>query len=519
MGSSQTVEVIQHLRTAVLRDGAGPGDGQLLEQFVSRRDEAALAALVHRHGPMVWGVCRRILLNHHDAEDAFQATFLVLVRKAESVEPRERVASWLYGVAYRTALRAKALSARRLAREKQMARPEALPGEPASDLLDLRYGASAKETLDLFLPAGALRGTFVFVHGGYWRALDKSDFSFIAPPFQPWRAWKCSCQTYGPTSSPRRSGTSSPPSFPVVVPATHWPGGGCQPPLADCGGGQCVDLARDPRNCGRCGNACPMGSACVNGQCVNNTCQPPLVVCGMKCADLSKDPGNCGKCGFACPIGAACVNGMCTNVTCQQPLVQCGNLCADLSRDPRRVNPHRLGELAPEMVPSRDDLYVDARRLDRSDHLDDLGSPARALGHDDVPLLRALARAGDERQRRFLRLMKSIGQERLRIRQCRHQQEQAHRGQDQWRQGVAELQGCVDRLVLQSGPTLVPKVEQAPTCSGEGNEQGEQPPGVPVGTKVVCLLQGWWNHHGEQQGEGNLEDEQKAEEPAAQRGE
>src|ERR1700722_8073308 len=81
MATSQMSEVILHLRR-VLRDGAGLADGQLLEDYISRRDEAAFAALVLRHGPMVWGVCRRVLSNHHDAEDAFQATFLVLVRRA-----------------------------------------------------------------------------------------------------------------------------------------------------------------------------------------------------------------------------------------------------------------------------------------------------------------------------------------------------------------------------------------------------------------------------------------------------
>jgi len=86
MATSQISGVIQHLRrAALLRDGAGLTDGQLLTDYLSRRDEAALAALVHRHAPMVWGVCRRVLRNHHDAEDAFQATFLVLVRKAASV--------------------------------------------------------------------------------------------------------------------------------------------------------------------------------------------------------------------------------------------------------------------------------------------------------------------------------------------------------------------------------------------------------------------------------------------------
>src|SRR5262245_42904641 len=114
MATSQMSEVLQQLRRAVLlRDGAGLTDGQLLEGYLSRRDEAALAALVRRHGPMVWGVCRRVLRNHHDAEDAFQATFLVLVRKAAAVVPREMVANWLYGVAHRTALKARATTANR----------------------------------------------------------------------------------------------------------------------------------------------------------------------------------------------------------------------------------------------------------------------------------------------------------------------------------------------------------------------------------------------------------------------
>src|SRR5262245_30576746 len=112
-------------------------DRQLLEGYLLRREEAALEALVRRHGPMVWGVCRRILFDHHDAEDAFQATFLVLVRRAASIASREFVANWLYGVAHQTALKARATAARRRAREKLMAEvpePVAPPGPARSDL-------------------------------------------------------------------------------------------------------------------------------------------------------------------------------------------------------------------------------------------------------------------------------------------------------------------------------------------------------------------------------------------------
>jgi RNA polymerase sigma factor (sigma-70 family) len=125
MATSQLSRVIQTLRTATLQDGAGLSDGQLLDHFIERRDEAAFAALVRRHGPVVWGVCHRVLGRHHDAEDAFQATFLVLARKAASVRPREMVANWLFGVAHRTALNAKATAEKRRAREKQvMTMPE-----------------------------------------------------------------------------------------------------------------------------------------------------------------------------------------------------------------------------------------------------------------------------------------------------------------------------------------------------------------------------------------------------------
>ena len=124
-GSSR--DVLRHLRTLYRCGVVGQlGDEQLLDRFVARRDETAeeaFAELVQRHGPMVLGVCRRILGDAHEAEDAFQATFLVLARKAASVVRREKVANWLYGVAVRTAKEARGRAARRRAREERVSTP------------------------------------------------------------------------------------------------------------------------------------------------------------------------------------------------------------------------------------------------------------------------------------------------------------------------------------------------------------------------------------------------------------
>src|SRR5436305_14938435 len=113
--------VLQGVRT-LCRVGAVGGltDGQLLERFGAGRGggEAAFEALVARHGPMVLGVCRQILGDRNDADDAFQATFLVLVRRAGAIRKRDSLGSWLYGVARRVALRAKAQAARRRLRER-----------------------------------------------------------------------------------------------------------------------------------------------------------------------------------------------------------------------------------------------------------------------------------------------------------------------------------------------------------------------------------------------------------------
>jgi RNA polymerase sigma factor (sigma-70 family) len=130
--TTQLNKLIQCVRRTANLHGAGEmTDGQLLGHFVDRREEAALEVLVRRHGPMVWGVCRRILHDHHDAEDAFQATFLVLVRKAGSIVPREMVGNWLYGVAHQTALKARTTMAKRRSRERQvMVMPEPFRTEP-----------------------------------------------------------------------------------------------------------------------------------------------------------------------------------------------------------------------------------------------------------------------------------------------------------------------------------------------------------------------------------------------------
>src|SRR5215831_14801727 len=130
--------VVDQLRRAALRGDAGPSDAHLLDSFIIRRDEAAFEALVRRHGPMVLGVCRRILSDAHDAEDAFQAAFLVLVRKAASIQPRDLVGHWLYGVAYRTALEARGILTRRRAKERQVSTMPEPPAPVATGDADVR---------------------------------------------------------------------------------------------------------------------------------------------------------------------------------------------------------------------------------------------------------------------------------------------------------------------------------------------------------------------------------------------
>jgi RNA polymerase sigma factor (sigma-70 family) len=140
MANGQLRTAVRHLCRAVDSEVGGVSDADLLERFLARRDEAAFELLVRRHERMVLGVCRRVLRHAQDAEDAFQATFLVLVRKGGSISKREVLAGWLYRVAYRVALRAHARSLRRSARETPAGTlPEApAPAAPPAEDADLR---------------------------------------------------------------------------------------------------------------------------------------------------------------------------------------------------------------------------------------------------------------------------------------------------------------------------------------------------------------------------------------------
>jgi RND family efflux transporter MFP subunit len=125
MSAGESGAVSKHLRI-LLQSGTAIGlsDSELLSRYLSGRDEAAEAAfgaIVERHGPMVLRVCRGVLGNSHDAEDAFQAVFLVLALRATAVRDRDSLASWLYGVAWRAATKARLASARRRAREQRRA--------------------------------------------------------------------------------------------------------------------------------------------------------------------------------------------------------------------------------------------------------------------------------------------------------------------------------------------------------------------------------------------------------------
>src|SRR5262245_61521632 len=138
MESAQWRPVLRYIRRMVEpKQDDRASDQILLERFCTGSDGDAFASLVERHGPLVMGVCSRMLRDIHDAEDVFQATFLVLVRKARAIAKPECLGPWLHGVAYRTALRARSQAAKRRFHERQSAesnKMEMIPDFMSSDL-------------------------------------------------------------------------------------------------------------------------------------------------------------------------------------------------------------------------------------------------------------------------------------------------------------------------------------------------------------------------------------------------
>ena len=123
MTQAPLATAVRSLRKAALSPSEEHSDRRLLQDFLGQYDESAFALLIRRHGPMVHGVCRRVLQHAQDAEDAFQAAFLVLARKAASIRKGEALASWLHGVSYRIAMRAKRDAARRRKYETKVQSP------------------------------------------------------------------------------------------------------------------------------------------------------------------------------------------------------------------------------------------------------------------------------------------------------------------------------------------------------------------------------------------------------------
>ncbi|GBD36254.1 ECF RNA polymerase sigma factor SigW [bacterium HR36] len=129
------------LQGSALPEWMARSDGELLAEYVQHGSELAFATLVRRHGPMVWNVCYRLLRHYHDAEDAFQATFLVLARRAAEVQPPEMLANWLYGVARHTAHKARHMAAKRKAQESAQPSVSGAGRSPETtdDLVDALY--------------------------------------------------------------------------------------------------------------------------------------------------------------------------------------------------------------------------------------------------------------------------------------------------------------------------------------------------------------------------------------------
>jgi RNA polymerase sigma factor (sigma-70 family) len=152
MDSGPFNAVLQGIRRLASAEAAsGLSDGELLQRFLANRDEDAFATLMHRHGRMVWAVCQRVLHHRHNAEDVFQATFLTLARKANSIRKQSSVASWLHGVAYRLARRLEA----ELIRQRTGAGNPA--SQPAGDPVEQVSGKEMQSVLDEELAALSAR--------------------------------------------------------------------------------------------------------------------------------------------------------------------------------------------------------------------------------------------------------------------------------------------------------------------------------------------------------------------------
>ena len=130
MATKHLSEFLRHLtRRMVAETLVEQSDRRLVEEFLARRDEAVFTALVSRHGPMVYRVCWRVLDQEQDAEDAFQATFLVLAQKLHTVRKHDSLASWLHGIARRVALKARGRAALRRRYEQQVSASQPVPSD------------------------------------------------------------------------------------------------------------------------------------------------------------------------------------------------------------------------------------------------------------------------------------------------------------------------------------------------------------------------------------------------------
>src|SRR5260370_19410630 len=145
MAGGQLRSVLCHIRALVGPAPSGEiSDCALLERFAAGRDQAAFAELVRRHGPLVWGVCRRLLRHEQDTEDAFQATFLVMARKAGAGGWQSSVAGWLYQTAPRTAQKARATAARRQGREREAQAMRPIPPDIETNAEELHETLSVE---------------------------------------------------------------------------------------------------------------------------------------------------------------------------------------------------------------------------------------------------------------------------------------------------------------------------------------------------------------------------------------